>query len=108
MFLFVHRTTRLATFPDFLVIQLKKFTLREDWVPIKLDVSIEMPDVLDLSMLRASGPQPDEEMLPEINENPPPVVFDQVVLSQLADMGKTFRTRLKKLIKFIYSKNNLH
>ncbi|KAJ8922243.1 hypothetical protein NQ315_004180 [Exocentrus adspersus] len=81
------KTTRLASFPDYLVIQLKKFMLREDWVPIKLDVSVEMPDNLDISPLRGAGPQPEEELLPEPEVQPPMPVFDQNVLSQLADMG---------------------
>ncbi|KAJ8964324.1 hypothetical protein NQ314_004994 [Rhamnusium bicolor] len=61
--------------------------LREDWVPIKLDVSIEMPDVLDISSLRGGGPQPEEELLPEPVIQPPAPVMDEAVLSQLADMG---------------------
>jgi len=69
------------------MIQLKKFTLREDWVPIKLDVSIEMPDVIDISMLRGSGLQPGEELLPELDTLPPPPKFDEAVLAQLQDMG---------------------
>ncbi|XP_019864761.2 ubiquitin carboxyl-terminal hydrolase 5 isoform X1 [Aethina tumida] len=81
------KTTRLATFPDYILIQLKKFMLREDWVPIKLDVSIEMPDVLDLTPLRGKGPQPDEELLPEPEVRPPPPVFDERMLSELVDMG---------------------
>ncbi|XP_030746487.1 ubiquitin carboxyl-terminal hydrolase 5 isoform X1 [Sitophilus oryzae] len=81
------KTTRLATFPDYLVIQLKKFTLREDWVPIKLDVSVEMPDVLDISVLRGTGPQPGEELLPEPDTAPPAPQFDEAVLAQLCDMG---------------------
>ncbi|KAI4471556.1 ubiquitin carboxyl-terminal hydrolase [Holotrichia oblita] len=81
------KTTRVATFPDYLVIQLKKFTLREDWVPIKLDVAVEMPDVLDLSALKAKGPQPDEEPLPELVGSPPLPVMDEAVLNELADMG---------------------
>lgn len=31
-----HRTTRFASFPDYLVIQIKKFTFGLDWVPKKL------------------------------------------------------------------------
>ena len=34
------RSTRLATFPDYLVVQLKKFTIGDDWVPKKLGMSI--------------------------------------------------------------------
>lgn len=30
------RSTRLLTFPDYLVVQVKKFTVGEDWVPKKL------------------------------------------------------------------------
>lgn len=61
------RSTRLATFPDYLMIHLKKFTLREDWVPIKLDVSVEMPEGLDITHLRGNGPQDGENLLPEIS-----------------------------------------
>jgi ubiquitin carboxyl-terminal hydrolase 5/13 len=61
----------LASFPDYLLLHLKKFTLREDWVPIKLDVAVEMPDEVDLSSLKASGLQPGEESLPEL-QGPPP------------------------------------
>lgn len=82
------KTTRLASFPDYLLIHLKKFTVREDWVPIKLDVAVEMPDELDLSPLRGSGLQPGEEPLPEITGAPPPSpVLDQEVLKELVDMG---------------------
>ena len=59
------RTTRLATFPDYLMVQLKKFTIGDDWVPKKLDVSVDIPDILDLSHLRGSGKQDGEEELPE-------------------------------------------
>jgi len=49
------------------MIHLKKFTLREDWVPIKLDVSVEMPEELDISHLRGNGPQEGESILPDIS-----------------------------------------
>lgn len=49
------------------MLHLKKFTLREDWVPIKLDVSVEMPEELDISHLRGHGPQEGENILPEIS-----------------------------------------
>uniref|UniRef100_A0A6P7GSY8 Ubiquitin carboxyl-terminal hydrolase n=1 Tax=Diabrotica virgifera virgifera TaxID=50390 RepID=A0A6P7GSY8_DIAVI len=81
------KTTRLSSFPDYLVIHLKKFMLREDWVPIKLDVSIEMPDVLDVSSLRGDGPQPTEELLPELQVPPPAPSMDEGVISQLMEMG---------------------
>ncbi|CAK9822790.1 Ubiquitin carboxyl-terminal hydrolase 5 [Anthophora retusa] len=80
------KTTRLATFPDYLLIHLKKFMMKEDWTPIKLDVAVEMPDILDLSSLRGSGLQPTEELLPETAEAPQPI-YDSVILNQLTDMG---------------------
>lgn len=57
-------------------------------MPIKLDVAVEMPDILDLNSLRATGPQPEEEQLPELVGSPPPApAMDAQVLSQLVDMG---------------------
>ncbi|XP_047454683.1 ubiquitin carboxyl-terminal hydrolase 5 isoform X1 [Mugil cephalus] len=70
------KMTRFASFPDHLVIQIKKFTFGLDWVPKKLDVSIDVPDTLDLSGLRATGQQPGEELLPEVA--PPPLMTPDV------------------------------
>uniref|UniRef100_A0A671T2R0 Ubiquitin carboxyl-terminal hydrolase n=1 Tax=Sinocyclocheilus anshuiensis TaxID=1608454 RepID=A0A671T2R0_9TELE len=70
------KTTRFASFPDHLVIQIKKFTFGLDWVPKKLDVSIDVPDTLDLSALHAMGQQPGEELLPEVA--PPPLMTPDV------------------------------
>lgn len=85
---FFDRTTRLATFPDYLLIHLKKFTVKEDWTPIKLDVAIEMPDRLDLSSLRGHGLQPLEKVLPETSGSQSPLpVYDFDILNQLTDMG---------------------
>ena len=42
-----------------------KFGIGPDWVPLKYDVSVPMPDVLDLEALRGFGLQPGEEELPE-------------------------------------------
>ncbi|XP_060618597.1 ubiquitin carboxyl-terminal hydrolase 5 isoform X1 [Anolis sagrei] len=69
------KTTRFASFPDYLVIQIKKFTFGLDWVPKKLDVSIEMPDELDISALQGTGLQADEEEMPDIA--PPLVTPDE-------------------------------
>lgn len=88
------KTTRLKTFPDYLMIQLKKFALGDDWVPKKLDVCIDVPDVIDLAHLRGKGLQPNEEQLPErqrdetaASNSPPSITFDAAVLAQLTEMG---------------------
>uniref|UniRef100_A0A8C9SVL0 Ubiquitin carboxyl-terminal hydrolase n=1 Tax=Scleropages formosus TaxID=113540 RepID=A0A8C9SVL0_SCLFO len=68
------KTSRFASFPEYLVVQIKKFTFGVDWVPKKLDVSIDMPDFLDLSRLRATGLQAGEEELPDLT---PPIVLPE-------------------------------
>ncbi|XP_074646299.1 ubiquitin carboxyl-terminal hydrolase 5-like [Tubulanus polymorphus] len=72
------KMTRLATFPDYLFVQLKKFTIGDDWVPKKLDVSIDVPGEIDLTRLRGKGLEQGEELLPETTD---PTV------QQLVDMG---------------------
>ncbi|OQV13825.1 Ubiquitin carboxyl-terminal hydrolase 5 [Hypsibius exemplaris] len=83
------KSTRFVTFPDYLLIQLKKFTVGPDWVPKKLDVSVDMPLTLDIGFLRAYGRKPDEELLPEDDEVPPtPVVrIDESMVQQLMEAG---------------------
>lgn len=67
---------------------LKKFTMKENWCPVKLDVAIEMPDIIDLSSLRGLGLQPGEDLLPEIaGSDPPSPVYDTGILNDLTDMG---------------------
>jgi ubiquitin carboxyl-terminal hydrolase 5/13 len=82
------KQARLASMPDFLLLHLKKFTLREDWTSMKLDVSVECPDELDISFLRGTGLLPSEEELPELRGHAPsPPPMDQEVLMNLQDMG---------------------
>ncbi|XP_036782645.1 ubiquitin carboxyl-terminal hydrolase 13 isoform X1 [Manis pentadactyla] len=96
------KTSRFASFPEYLVVQIKKFTFGLDWVPKKFDVSVDMPDLLDINHLRARGLQPGEEELPDIS---PPIVIpddskdrlmnqlidpsdiDESSVMQLAEMG---------------------
>lgn len=82
-----HKTARLATFPDYLVVQLRKFTIGEDWTPKKLDVSVEVPDNLDLNHLRGKGKQEGEEELPADQPAQPEVKIDEAVVAQLTEMG---------------------
>nr|XP_045604809.1 ubiquitin carboxyl-terminal hydrolase 5-like [Procambarus clarkii] len=84
----MQKVTRLRTFPDFLVIQLVKFGIGQDWVPLKYDVSIDMPESLDLSVLRGYGLQSGEEELPETSAPPPKEPeIDAGIVQQLAEMG---------------------
>lgn len=83
------KSTRLKTMPEFLLLHLKKFTLRDDWVPMKLDVSVDVPDTLNIeSLLRASGLKEDEVELPETTQSAPAAPqIDPIVLQQLKEMG---------------------
>lgn len=84
------KTLRMHTFPDYLMLQLKKFTIGDDWVPKKLDVSIDVPDMLHLEALRGKGLQPGEEELPDsapMDTSENAFVYDEGVLAQLTDMG---------------------
>uniref|UniRef100_A0AAQ4Q4H6 Ubiquitin carboxyl-terminal hydrolase n=1 Tax=Gasterosteus aculeatus aculeatus TaxID=481459 RepID=A0AAQ4Q4H6_GASAC len=92
------KTSRFSSFPEYLVLQIKKFTFGVDWVPKKLDLAIDVPDFLDLSRLRATGLQTSEEELPDLL---PPIVLpedtrgnsiktpeiDEAAVMQLAEMG---------------------
>uniref|UniRef100_A0A182W997 Ubiquitin carboxyl-terminal hydrolase n=1 Tax=Anopheles minimus TaxID=112268 RepID=A0A182W997_9DIPT len=82
------KTTKLASMPDYLLLHLKKFTLKEDWTSLKLDVAIDIPEVLDLETLRGTGKQPNEEELPDIaGREPTPPPMDPEVMDQLLGMG---------------------
>ncbi|XP_034035786.1 ubiquitin carboxyl-terminal hydrolase 13 isoform X1 [Thalassophryne amazonica] len=95
------KTSRFSSFPEYLVVQIKKFTFGVDWVPKKLDLAIDVPDFLDLNRLRATGLQAGEEELPDLM---PPIVLpedsrdnsmssgdspeiDETAVMQLAEMG---------------------
>jgi len=77
----------MTTFPDYLIIQLKKFTVGADWVPKKLDVSVSMPDELDINCLRGRGMQPNETALPEGGEPKPEPAVNEAGMTTLMDMG---------------------
>lgn len=77
----------MSSFPAYLLIHLKKFTLCEGWTSVKLDVSVDMPDELDLSMLRGKGLQPGEEALPELAAPVPQPQFAPELLAPLVDQG---------------------
>ncbi|KAH7721977.1 ubiquitin carboxyl-terminal hydrolase [Aphelenchoides avenae] len=58
---------RFGTFPDFLIVQLKRFDVdRATWEARKIsDVDVVVPEEINLEAYRSSGLQPGEEPLPE-------------------------------------------
>ncbi|KAF5187537.1 Ubiquitin carboxyl-terminal hydrolase [Thalictrum thalictroides] len=88
------KTAGLTSFPDYLVLHMRKFVM-EGWVPKKLDVYIDVPDVIDISHMRSNGLQAGEELLPEevagvhkVELGKPSPSED--IVSQLAAMGFSY------------------
>uniref|UniRef100_A0A2P2I4E2 Ubiquitin carboxyl-terminal hydrolase n=1 Tax=Hirondellea gigas TaxID=1518452 RepID=A0A2P2I4E2_9CRUS len=87
----MERTTRMTSFPDNLFIQLVRFGVTEKWEPVKYDVSVDMPEVLDISALRR-GPTPAgekamPESTPKADPKPAAPVIDEEIVQQLLEMG---------------------
>ncbi|GLT83412.1 hypothetical protein SLE2022_017030 [Rubroshorea leprosula] len=85
------KTAGLTSFPDHLVLHMRKFVMEAGWVPKKLDVYIDVPDVIDISHMCSKGLQPGEGLLPEgVPEGevePSHLVADENIVSQLVSMG---------------------
>ncbi|XWS51994.1 hypothetical protein CRYUN_Cryun11dG0029500 [Craigia yunnanensis] len=85
------KTAGLTSFPDYLVLHMRKFVMEAGWVPKKLDVYIDVPDIIDISHMRSKGLQPGEELLPEAApegevESTQPVANEEIV-AQIVSMG---------------------
>lgn len=86
------KTVGLATFPDYLVLHMRRFVMEEGWVPKKLDVFVDVPDMIDISHMHSKGLQPGEAVLPERsasekNAEPNLLSPDEGIVSQLVGMG---------------------
>lgn len=78
------KTTLIATFPDYLLIQARKFDFAPDWTPIKLDISLQVPDILDLNEFKSTGLKQGETELPEESNE---IQLNEAIINQLVDMG---------------------
>ncbi|KAM5585850.1 hypothetical protein ABKV19_004984 [Rosa sericea] len=85
------KSAGLTSFPDYLVLHMRKFVMEAGWVPKKLDVYIDVPDIIDISHMRGKGLQHGEELLPESvpgeEEEPTKPVADENIVTQLVSMG---------------------
>ncbi|XP_066383178.1 ubiquitin carboxyl-terminal hydrolase 14-like isoform X1 [Miscanthus floridulus] len=86
------KTAGFNTFPDYLVLHMRKFVMEAGWVPKKLDVYIDVPDTIDITHMRSKGVQPGEELLSEggsgdNSAEPAHPVASEDIVSQLASMG---------------------
>jgi len=91
------QTTRFQNFPRYLWVQAQRYELGPDWQPVKLEVNLDIPESIDLSSYKASGPKDGEDLVPAEEaggdsgtsqgaprESPQ---IDEAALSQLMDMG---------------------
>ncbi|KAL3908136.1 MAG: hypothetical protein SGILL_008598, partial [Bacillariaceae sp.] len=85
------QTTRLSNFPRYLILQLQRYQLGPDWQPVKLEVKVDIPQKIDLTHLRSSGPQDGEKLVPAEPEGeaakPSAPEINEGALCQLMDMG---------------------
>ncbi|KAG8364997.1 hypothetical protein BUALT_Bualt18G0057100 [Buddleja alternifolia] len=79
----------LISFPDYLVLHMRKFVLEEGWVPKKLDVYIDVPETIDISNMRSKGLQPGEELLPDCGAaaDNDGINANEDIVNQLVSMG---------------------
>ena len=87
-----NQTVRLSNFPRYLIVQLQRYELGPDWTPVKLEVNVEVPEELNLTKYKSSGPQDGERLVPNEDSNDVSsaaisVDIDEAALSQLMDMG---------------------
>ncbi|KAG2435345.1 hypothetical protein HXX76_007418 [Chlamydomonas incerta] len=91
------KTTRFASFPPYLVVQVNRYFQDKDWTLKKMEVLVDVPGVIDLEPLRAPpGPAPGEVLQPE--QQPEPAAAqpaqaaaapqpDPALVAGLVDMG---------------------
>jgi len=81
--------TCFLTFPEFLLVHLRRETVGDDWVPKKLDCKIAMPEELNLEHLRKAQPglQPGEVAIAEAPAAAAAPQFDEGVVNDLIQMG---------------------
>lgn len=57
------KTQRFQTFPRYLMVKMGRYFVGDNWVQQKINARIDVPEELDLSAYRGSGPQPDERLM---------------------------------------------
>ncbi|KAJ0401930.1 hypothetical protein ATCC90586_008261 [Pythium insidiosum] len=88
------KTVRFKTFPRYLLVQMRRFYVAEDWTPKKLDVVVRVPETLSLSSYLSTGLKDGEHLLPETTTGGPSamstateVTPDEALVVQLISMG---------------------
>ncbi|KAF8368018.1 usp-5 [Pristionchus pacificus] len=83
----------MATFPDYLMIQVQRFQMGDDYQVKKMDVDVIVEDVIDLTPFRGIGVQPGEQLLPQENTE-----VDEKIVCELTSMGFTRNAAVKAVL----------
>jgi ubiquitin carboxyl-terminal hydrolase 5/13 len=86
-------TLSLVNFPRYMLIQMQRYEIGDDWQPKKIEVKIDMPEEISLEKFKAKGPQGGDNLVPEDTDMsdaaPAASIIDEGALGQLMDMGFT-------------------
>eukprot|EP00494_Astrolonche_serrata_P023817 UN24075 len=77
----------MATFPKYLIIQMRRYYWDDKWLPQKLEVGVNVPEKLDLSCLKAQGLQKNEVELPSDKAAAAGFQASEGILSTIQGMG---------------------
>lgn len=97
------KTARIKSFPKYLMVKMGRYMMGPNWVPVKIDADVTLPENLDLSAFRGTGIKEGEAPMPESSNAPssssssatpssavavaPTVEFDEGLVAQLVSMG---------------------
>jgi ubiquitin carboxyl-terminal hydrolase 5/13 len=95
-----YKSFKFQTFPQYLALQIAKFKADASWVPKKIQMALEVPDLLDLEAFRGKGLLPSETALPDAPAEPASAgsntssgasasepLWDESVVASLVEMG---------------------
>lgn len=90
------KQVRMKTFPPYLVMQMKRYYVDNNWSSKKLNVLVDVPQTIDMTSMRGRGPVDGEDILEEADAidtnntsaNQPEVVVPNAdIVAQLVGMG---------------------
>jgi len=90
------KTVRFRSFPRYLLVQMRRFYVAEDWTPKKLEVEVKVPEKFSLNRFVSTGLVDGEEELPEAPAagvaresatSAAPDAADDILVAQLVSMG---------------------
>lgn len=90
------KTSRFLSFPRYLMVKLGRYTAGPNWVNIKINARVDVPEFLDLTHLKGTGLQPGEREMPQDSgygstasaaAPAAPLQPDEGLVSQLMSMG---------------------